>query len=348
MRIGIVAVEGSLLPAITGLADLFWMTGQALRAPPAGGAFGAPDAPLPAFETIIASADGKALRDPQSRLIPVDASFRELTQCDVALVTGMALGPDRLPPVSASIRHAATWLQERHQEGALVGAACAGTFVLGEAGLLNGRRCTTTWWLHHAFRQRFPKARSVWGTAVEEQDRIITTGGPLSWIDLALHVIRREAGSDIARLAADISVADSVPLPQLVYAPRGFVNATDPLLLQAEQIVRHAGPGLTAEALAGALSLSERTLHRRLKSLTNESPKGFITRVRIEMACVLLERPGASIKRIALQCGYSDETSFRRAFGQLTGLTPADYRRWSDRRSVSSLTRPQESEARAD
>jgi AraC-like DNA-binding protein len=139
----------------------------------------------------------------------------------------------------------------------------------------------------------------------------------------------------VARLAADIAVADSVPMPQLIYAPRGFVNATDPLLLQAEQIVRQASPGLTAEALASALRLSERTLHRRLKSLTNESPKGFITRVKIEMACVLLERPGASIKQVALQCGYSEETSFRRAFGQVTGMRPADYRRWSSGRNMS-------------
>lgn len=334
MRIVIVAVDGSLLSAITGLADLFWMTAQALREPPAGALPGVPDRAALTFETIIASADGKALRDPQGRMIPVDASLHELKRCDVALVTGMALGPDRLPPVSDSIKQAAAWLRERHQKGALVGAACAGTFVLGEAGLLNGRRCTTTWWLHHAFRQRFPKACPVWGTAVEEQDRVITTGGPLSWIDLALHVIRREAGPEVARLAADISVADSLPLPQLIYAPRGFVNAADPLLLQAEQIIRHASPGLTAEALAGALNLSERTLHRRLKSLTNESPKGFITRVRIEMACVLLDTPGASIKQVALKCGYSEETSFRRAFGQLTGMTPADYRRWSSERKT--------------
>lgn len=347
VRIGIVAIEGSLLSAITGLADLFWMAAQALRAPPVAASFGLPAQPLPTFEITIASADGKAPRDPQGRLIPVDASFRELTQCDVALVTGMALGPDRLPPVSASFMHAAEWLQERHQAGALVGAACAGTFVLGEASLLNGRRCTTTWWLHHAFRQRFPKARPVWGKAVEEQDRVVTTGGPLSWVDLALHVIRREAGPHAARIAADIAVADSLPLPQLVYAPRGFVNATDPLLLQAEQIVRHAGPGLTSEALASALRLSERTLHRRLKGLTNESPKVFITRVKIEMACVLLERPGASIKQVALQCGYSEETAFRRAFGQLTGMRPADYRRWSSERNTS-LRNGQGSEAGGD
>ncbi|MCQ4161380.1 helix-turn-helix domain-containing protein [Roseomonas sp. GC11] len=333
MRIAIIAVEGSLLSSITGLADLFWMTNQALRTPPEGAATGLPDGAGPLFQTRIVSSDGLPLRDPQGRLIPVDAAFQEIGRCDAALATGMALGPDRLPPSSPSIQAAAEWLRAVHQRGALVGAACAGTFVAGEAGLLDGRRCTTTWWLHHAFRQRFPKARPVWGTAVEEQDRIVTTGGPLSWVDLALHVIRRLAGPKVAKLAADISVADSQPLPQLVYAPRGFVNATDPLLLRAEQIIRHARPSLSAEGLAEALGLSGRTLHRRLKELTHESPKAFITRVRIETACVLLETPGASVKQIALACGYAEESAFRRAFAQLTGMTPADYRRWSSARA---------------
>ena len=156
---------------------------------------------------------------------------------------------------------------------------------------------------------------------------MITTGGPLSWIDLALHVIKRTAGAEIAKLAADVSVADTVPMPQMIYAPCGYVNAADPLLLQAEEIMRHASPGMTAEALAGALNLSEQTLHRRLEQLTNESPKGFMTRVRIEMACVLLETPGASVKQVAQQCGYCDETAFRRAFIQLAGMTPGDDRR---------------------
>nr|WP_234016661.1 helix-turn-helix domain-containing protein [Pseudomonas palleroniana] len=329
MRVAIVAVEGSLMSAITGLADLFWMTNQALKSPPPGLASEMSAKIDVEFETIIVSADGKSLRDPQGRLIPVDADFYGAGPLDAVLVTGMALGPDRLPPTSDSLKHAAAWLKVNHQQGVLVGGACAGTFVLGESGLLDNRRCTTTWWLHHAFKQRFPKAQPVWGTAVEEHDGIITTGGPLSWIDLALYVIRRLAGADVAKLTADISVTDSLPLPQLVYAPRGFINSANPLLLETEQIIRHAKPGLTAEELAKTLNLSERTLHRRLKKLTNESPKELITRVRIETACVLLQTPGASVKQVALKCGYNEDTSFRRAFIQLTGMTPADYKRWS-------------------
>lgn len=338
MRIAIVAVEDSLMSAITGLADLFWMTNQALQSPPSGLSSSFKSRARTAFETIIVSADGRAVRDPQGRLIPVDAAFEDIETCDAVLVTGMALGADRLPPSSESVIRAAKWIKARHQQGALVGAACAGTFVLGEAGLLNGRRCTTTWWLHHVFKQRFPKALVAWGSAVESQDQVVTTGGPLSWVDLALHVIRSLAGADVAKLTADISVTDSLPLPQSVYAPRGFINNADPLLLETEQIIRHGNPGLTAAELAKALNVSERTLHRRFKSLTNESPKELITRVRIETACVLLQVPGASIKQVALNCGYGEDTSFRRAFIQLMGMTPADYKRWAKGRGLVDVT----------
>ncbi|MBR7791286.1 helix-turn-helix domain-containing protein [Undibacterium sp. FT147W] len=333
MRIAIVAVEGSLLSAIAGLSDLFWITNQALRTPPEGMAKELSIPPGLAFETRIVSANGEPICDPQGRLIPVDDSFTMTDVYDAVLVTGMALDANGLPPMSESVRQAANWIQHNYQQGSWVGAACAGTFVLGEASLLDGRRCTTTWWLHHAFKRRFPKAHVAWGAAIEEQDRIVTTGGPLSWIDLALHMIRRLAGPDVAKLAADISVADSQSLPQMLYAPRGFVNTTDPLLLQAEQIIRHDEPGMTAERLAKALNLSERTLHRRLRNLVNESPKAFITRVRIETACMLLDTPGASIKQVATQCGYNDDTAFRRAFAQLVGMSPVDYKRWSNNRN---------------
>jgi len=337
MRIAIVALEGSLMSAITGLADLFWMTNQALRSPPAGLPSALKAHVCDEFETIIVSADGNAVRDPQGRVIPVDTTFENVGPCDAVLVTGMALGADRLPPGSESLTRAAQWIKANHQQGALVGAACAGTFVLGEAGLLNRRRCTTTWWLHHVFKQRFPKALVAWGSAVESQDRIVTTGGPLSWIDLALYVIRSLAGAEVAKLTADISVTDSLPLPQSVYAPRGFINNADPLLLETEQIIRHGNPGLTAAGLAKALNVSERTLHRRFKNLTNESPKELITRVRIETACVLLQIPGASVKQLALNCGYNEDTSFRRSFIQLTGMTPADYKRWSKGRALVDI-----------
>ncbi|WP_350312637.1 helix-turn-helix domain-containing protein [Dickeya fangzhongdai] len=327
MRISILALPGSMLSAIAGLADMFWIVNQALMARPEKNPLSSP--PDLSFETAIVSVDGKPVRDAQGRLIHVDSSFEAIGKSDVVLATGMALGPDKLPIATSSVSESASWLREQYQRGSLIGGACAGSFILGDAGLLDGRFCSTTWWLYHTFKQKYPKAKPVWGKALEEQDGIITTGGPLSWVELALHIIRHKAGPNVAKLAADIAVADSQPLSQRIYAPQGFMNTVDPLLLRAEHLIRYENPSMTAEELASALNFSDRTLHRKLKELTNESPKNFITRVRIETACLLLENPAANIKQVARECGYSEDTAFRRAFSQLMGMAPIQYRKWA-------------------
>ncbi|MEQ9873243.1 helix-turn-helix domain-containing protein [Pectobacterium brasiliense] len=326
MHISILALPGSMQSAISGLSDIFWMVNQTLITQPDSASSAA--SPL-SFETSIVSADGKPVRDAQGRLIHVDSSFDAVGKSDVVLATGMMLGPDKLPMSMSSVNESALWLREQYRQGSLIGGACAGGFILAEAGLLDGRFCTTTWWLYHTFKQKYPKAKPVWGKALEEQDGIITTGGPLSWVELALHIIRRSGGPKIAKLAADIAVADSQPLSQRIYAPQGFINTVHPLLLRAEQLIRYENPSITAEELSRALNFSDRTLHRKLKELTAESPKNFITRVRIEMACLLLENPVTNIKQVAAECGYSEDTAFRRAFSQQMEMTPTQFRKWA-------------------
>lgn len=325
MRIAIIALEGSLLSAVAGLSDMFWITNRAVASSPEF----ARRQQEAIFEPLIVSADGKPVRDAQGRLIHTDSSFQEAGEPDVVLVTGMALDDSRMPVNSAGVSSAAQWISRQYARGALTGAACAGSFVLGEAGLLNGRACTTTWWLFHTLRERYPAAKPVWGKALEEQDRVVTTGGPLSWAALALHIIKKQAGADVARLAADMAVADSQPLSQQIYAPPGFVNMRHPLLLRAEEIIRYRNPAITAGQLAASLNTTERTLQRKLRALTNETPKAFITRVRIESACVLLANPAANVRAIAAECGYSEDSAFRKAFSQMMGMTPGQYRKWA-------------------
>lgn len=333
MRIALLALDGSLLSAIAGLSDMFWITNQAVLASPEH-ASRFTTAP---FETAIVSADGGPVWDVQGRLIPVDSSFLSAGQPDIIIATGMALNAGRMPVNSDSVRYAAAWVRERYEEGARVAGACAGGFILGEAGLLDGRRCTTTWWLYHTLQQRYPDARPVWGKALEEDDRVLTSGGPLSWAALALHIIKREAGADVARLTADMAVADSQPLSQQVYAPPGFINTRHPLLMRAEEIIRYRNPAISAEGLAAMLNTTERTLQRKLKKLTQESPKEFITRVRIESACVLLANPVSNIREVAAECGYTEDTAFRKAFSQVMGMTPSQYRKWMEARDSSGV-----------
>lgn len=170
------------------------------------------------------------------------------------------------------IERAGPWLRKQHAHGAMLGASCADVFVLGEAGLLNGRRCTTTWWLHEELMQRFPKSRAVWASGLVDDNRIVSIGGPMSWIDLGLYTISELLGSEVATETANFAVIDNTPLTQAVFAPRRFIEQATPFLLDAEQAVRAAGLGFTAIKLARSLAVSERTLHRKLKASAGKSP----------------------------------------------------------------------------
>lgn len=343
MNIAILAFDGCLSSSVLGLSDLLWMASLSSQrrnmpsqAPTLAAAIskdrsvGHPPAPL--IRTFVASVDGKPVLDGRGRTLPVDASLLDLPALDAVLLPGLVPDSNGVPPRSRAMADAGDWLRKQHAHGVMLGASCAGVFVLGEAGLLNRRRCTTTWWLHEELVQRFPKAQAVWASGLINDDRIVSVGGPMSWVDLALYTIGQLLGQEAALETANFAVVDNTPLTQAVYAPKRFVERATPFLLDAEHVVRMAGVGFTAIQLAKSLAISERTLHRKLKASAGESPKSFITRVRLESAKALLNYPSSSIKRVALQCGYDDEGSFRRAFNRHCGMTPSAYREWAKQR----------------
>lgn len=325
MRVALLALPGNMRSALAGLADMFWLANQVIRLNPTV----SPELSRadPFFDVRTITADGQPVRDVQGRIIESDGSFNEPDNFELIIASGMQLDEERFPADKAAVSNAAEWLKVKYSEGSCIASACAGGFVLGEAGLLNGRVCTTTWWLYLTFAERYPLAKPIWGKTLAEQDNVITAGGPLSWVDLVIYLVRNHAGNELAKLTADMAVADSQPLSQQIYAPAGFLNSRHPLLTKAESLLRYQNPAMTVKQLAAALNMTSRTLNRKMKTLIQESPKDFITRVRIETASVLLESPGKTISQIANICGYSDETAFRRAFSAMMGMSPGSFRK---------------------
>lgn len=325
MRVALLALPGNMRSALAGLADMFWLANQVIRLNPTV----SPELSRadPFFDVRTITADGQPVRDVQGRIIESDGSFNEPDNFELIIASGMQLDEQRFPADKAAVSNAAEWLKVKYSEGSCIASACAGGFVLGEAGLLNGRVCTTTWWLYPTFAERYPLAKPIWGKTLAEQDNVITAGGPLSWVDLVIYLVRNHAGNELAKLTADMAVADSQPLSQQIYAPAGFLNSRHPLLTKAESLLRYQNPAMTVKQLAAALNMTTRTLNRKMKTLIQESPKDFITRVRIETASVLLESPGKTISQIANICGYSDETAFRRAFSAMMGISPGSFRK---------------------
>lgn len=325
MKIVVLAASGCLPSAFVGLMDVLTLAQWAPANRRQSG---------PAFEILSASADGAPVTDGRGCRVEVMRSLDEIGTCAAVIVPGFLPDDALRPPSMAGLASVATWLRAAHDSGALVCGSCSGSFLLAEAGLLDRRRCTTTWWLHEEFKRRYPRVNAVWASPMIEDDRIATAGGPLSWIDLALHVIRRLMGAEAAKAAADFAVVDAAPSAGAAYVPIGYLSRAGHWLADAEHVVRHAGgQRIGARELAQRLATSERTLHRRLTEATGKSPKRFIDRVRIETAQTLLESGQQSVKEISAAVGYEDESSFRRRFKRLVGTTPAAYRnRCRDRR----------------
>ncbi|MDF7660675.1 helix-turn-helix domain-containing protein [Erwiniaceae bacterium L1_54_6] len=330
MRIAILALEGSVLSAIAGLTDLFWITNKAIATSPVH----AMKFPAKPFETAIVSVDGAPVWDAEGRLIHIDSSFKEAGQPDVVIAPGMLLGPDLQPINMADIRLAADWFRKLYENGALVSAAGTGGVVLGEAGLLNGRNYATTWWISHMLQERYPDAIPVRGKMLEEDRGVLTSGGCFSWISLALHIIEKGAGAQVASLTSEMSLTDNHFLRQHLGTSLGSARSGTPFLVRAQEIIRFQNPSINAAQLAAALGTTERTLQRRLKVLSQETPKEFITRVRIESACTMLVSTSVSIRQIARDSGYSEDTAFRKAFNQIMEMSPAQYRQWMTARAV--------------
>jgi transcriptional regulator GlxA family with amidase domain len=194
--------------------------------------------------------------------------------------------------------------------GADVAAACIGTFVLAESGLLDGNEATTTWWLAPLFRQRYPGVSVDESRMIVNSGRFMTAGAALGHLDLALALVRR-ASPELASLTARYLIVDTRP-SQSVYAITGQLTHEDPLVLKFERWARaRLQHGFSLEAAADALATSKRTLARRVADVLGKTPLSYVQDLRVERAVHLLKTTGQDMERIASQVGYADGVTLR-------------------------------------
>jgi transcriptional regulator GlxA family with amidase domain len=155
--------------------------------------------------------------------------------------------------------------------GARIAAACTGTFVLAESGLLDGGEATTTWWLSPLFRQRYPRVHLDAHRIVVPSGNALTAGAALSHLDLALWLIRNNS-PELAALVARYLVFDS-RLSQSAYAISDHLSHSDPLVERFDRWVReHLDTAIALDVAADALATSTRTLTRRLNAVLGKTP----------------------------------------------------------------------------
>lgn len=205
--------------------------------------------------------------------------------------------------------------------GAWIAAGCTGAFLLAGTGLLDGATATTMWALAPRFRRAFPRVDLDASRTTVCEGRYWTAGAALSITDLALALVRRAAGAEVADLCVRYLALDTRPT-QARYALMDHLAAASPEVRQAERwIRRHLAEPFGVPGLARALGTSPRTLARRTQRSLGCSPLALVQRLRAEQAEHLLATTRLSLQEVCAQVGYADPSALRRVLRRETGQT---------------------------
>jgi transcriptional regulator GlxA family with amidase domain len=302
MRLHLLVLDGVFDLGLAALGDTF-ATANELAAT-------LPDAPAPielAFAGVrrrVHTAQGLTVP-----VVPADA----LPPPDVVLVPALgAKMPDTLAARLArpDVADAVTRLQRWSGGAAVLGAACTGTFVLAESGLLDGQRATTSWWLAPMFRQRYPKVALDESRMLVNSAGFTTAGAAMAHLDLALGVLRQRSPA-LAALAARYLLVEPRGSQAEFVIPDHLAHA-DPLVERFEGWARHRlAHGFSLNDAARAVGASERTLARRMHAVLGKTPLSYFQDLRVERALHLLRTGSESVDQIAAQIGYADGVTLR-------------------------------------
>lgn len=275
----------------------------------------------------IVSVDGAPVRTAAGRALEVDGALsgRGTGAGDVLVIPGIGAATPR--EIAAALERpdvvrAIGAIRRARARGAEVAASCSSTFVLGAAGLLDGREATTTWWLGGAFAQRFPRVRLRPDRMVVASDGVLTAGSAFAHADLMLAILARVTSPSLAHVVARYLVLDD-RVSQSRYMVVDHLRSEDPVLGALERFVAaNLDRRVTLAEMARATATSPRTLARRVAAALGSTPQRFAQRLRIAKAVHLLETTHRSVERIAAEVGYADAAAFRRIFRRETGDTP--------------------------
>jgi transcriptional regulator GlxA family with amidase domain len=321
MHVHIVALDGVF---DTGLATVLDAFGTANALAEAAGVSS------PRFQTTVVGLH-KTVTTAHGLSLRVAAAARAGTPEVVVVPALNRITPEPLLKALASddVRETGKVLRKWSERGAVTAAACVGTFVLAEAGLLDREEATTSWWLAPLFRQRYPSVRLDETRLVVPSNAMITAGAALGHLDLALTLIRR-ASPELASLTAKYFVADTRTSQAMYTIPAHMAHA-DPLVRRFERWARdRLTEGFSLDRAAEVLATSKRTLARRMQSVLGKSPLEYFQDLRIERALHLLETSAASVDQIAAEVGYAEGATLRVLLRRRLGRGVREIRRLKD------------------
>ena len=317
MRIYILALDGVFDTGLSAILDTFSIAND--LAEPAG-------TPSVHFEVTVVGVR-RQVHTRHGLSVPV-VPAAQLARPDIVLIPALgAKVPEtlRVALERRDVADAGVLLREWSDVGALVGAACTGTFVLANTSLLDGQSATTSWWLAPLFRERYPRVTLEESRMVVGSSRFVTAGAALAHIDLALWLVRRSSPA-LAALTARFLVIDPRPSQAVFMIPDHLMH-TDPLIERFEQWARQRlADGFSLSGAANATGTSERTLARRLKNVLGKTPLSYFQDLRVERAIHLLQTSNDSVDLIAARVGYANGATLRTLLRRRIGRSVSELR----------------------
>jgi transcriptional regulator GlxA family with amidase domain len=236
--------------------------------------------------------------------------------CDTGRAAGDALGEA---------------LRAAHARGARMVSFCTGAFALAEAGLLDGRPATTHWAHADEFRARYPKVQLDPSVLYVDDGDVLTSAGSAASIDLAVHIVQRDHGAEVAtRLARDLVVPPHRRggQAQFIQTPVGPPEeCADGLGDALEWAAAHLDEELSVAQLAEVALMSPRHFARRFRAATGTTPHQWILTQRLGLARARLETTDLSVEQVAIQSGFGSAAALRLHFQRSLGTSPTAYRR---------------------
>jgi len=285
----------------------------------------------------LCAAEPGPVRTAAGLILDTPYGIDDLVTADTVIVPAAGETPGQHAPLIAA-------LQQAYAKGARIASICTGAFLLAEAGLLTGRRATTHWAHAAELAQRFPDIEVDPNVLYVQDGRIFTSAGTAAGIDLCLHMLRLDLGTEAANAVARRMV---VP-PHRDGGQAQYVDAplpqcdSDTLAPLLDWAMERLDQQLTLRDLARQSNVSVRTLVRRFTAATGTTPLRWLLIQRVRRAQHLLESSDQPVERIASLAGFGTAANLRQHFTRVVGVPPMHYRRTFTHdvaRSTASTTR---------
>lgn len=278
----------------------------------------------PPFELTVCSAEGRKLNTSAGFHIETEHGLETLQTAQTVIVPWWRNSDEPAPPALLAALRAA------HARGAKLVGLCLGSFVLAEAGVLDGKSATTHWLWARSFAERFPQVRVDPNVLYLDDGGVLTSAGTAAALDCCLHLLRQRCGAEIANRVARALVVSphrTGGQAQYIEQPLPAHAHGDRLAELLHWAAQNLGEAHTLDSLADKAHLSRRTFTRRFKQLTGTTVGQWLLSQRLALAQRLLEHSAQPIDAIAEVAGFGSAVSLRQHFGEAFQTSPSSYRR---------------------